>query len=485
MRQVALWVAACLLCCPACQPAPQRVWKPGATPAPTASETAAPALGWLDAGAQLESARRLVTPDGTDLRQAVYVRPGGGDTAQILVRLRDYSGRVEGQCDPQRVELVDPGSDASQPVELEAGLLPVDCLRSADDRSYCITALRLPAGVSIADARLAGVVYASNAAPQTLELDRLYPLCIGDGGALGCRSVRNAQLANGLPVLDLDWDAVQLQAVTSSGRAPRGTNSALVWNGQAWAAYRIAYDPQQPAAATVDYRASSGGWSASLPCHLSYSPFAWLPPLLWGDQATLITIAFRPNATGISAQPNYDGLFRLVALDAGSGHATLIEDRLTPYLPVVAADGIVFYTLSQPDGERTRWELWAAGLDGLRKQRLLAVRDAVYLSVEDELDGRRLLVQHQYISSGDSGAVLHTELRELSLDALPGAVEEAPAAAESESQPGATDLFGGQPPATADGAGTAPEPPQNSPPDDFTPPPPSGGSSPPPIAVPE
>jgi hypothetical protein len=291
------------------------------------------------------------------------------------------------------------------------------------------------------------------------------------------RRVTGIQLEGGLPAFSLDWTDSGVLCSTHDGKTAPALVPYFAVNGKARAGYTVHADPALPASATIEYEAqllSSGRGAAqhwTLPYHVSYAPFAWMPPLVWAGSDSMLTVAFRPDTQGPSAQAHYQGLFRLVALNMESGGQTLIEDRLPPYLPIAATDGVVFYTTKYSDGGKTQWELWAASLDGLAKQRLLTVDDALYLSVEDASGGRRLLVHRQYLKMAGRGAELHSEISELSLDLLEG---------QDVAEPQAPGIKGSDETGPAEGVPSAPS--EGASP--SLPPAAGDGDGPPPIAMP-
>jgi hypothetical protein len=447
---------------------------------------AAPLSPWLDPLVQVQSAVRLTTPAGTDLRQALYTKAVPGQGATILIRVRDYSAREEDQPDPQRLQLLDPASASAQDISLVEGLVPVECVTSADASRYCIAALQLGQDVAVDAAPVQLSLYGFGAEPIVLNLpERIYPLGFSDAEHVLCRSVSAVQLDGGLPAFSLNWEAEPTACTAAAPQLGPAVSGAFLSSGEgSQAGYTVNYDPALPGRASIDIESTtklngketSQRWS--YPYHVSYAPFAWLPSLTWAGPHTLATYAFLPDATGVSAKANYQGLFRLLALDTLSGKVQLVEDRVQPYLPVVAADGVIFYTLEQLTARGARWELWASSVDGLAKRRLWSSTDAVFASVEDILDGRRLLLQRQYVARVDGAAELHSELIELGLDQLVGGALPVSPGLDQPLKPLA-EQQGATAGSDQAGSGDSGEQPPPAPPDSSW-----SGDGPPPIAAP-
>ena len=484
MRVAAWLLALCVLLLVACIP-PRRALQTGGNQDQPSSASLDQHSPWLDPEAQIQRRIRLITTRSFDLRQALYLRSSAASGVRIMLRLRDYSVRAEGQCDPQAVSILDPATGRADPVLNDAQLLPVNCLSSYDELHFSITALRHEEQAKPADAPLQLILQADGAAPQSIALnEKAWPLGYADSKYLFCRKVTAMQLEGGLPAPALDWSNPGLVCGLRDGKLSAAVNPGFASTAEGSAGYVIQADPSLPANAQINYSASALSQGQrheqqwSMPYHVSYSAFAWMPPLEWAAPETLVTVAFRPDALGESAREHYLGLFRMVALNVGSGTTTLIEDRLPPYLPIAAGGNVVFYTTKQVDKEGAeRWELWASSLDGLDKQLLYTTDDALYLSVEDQTQGRRLLVHRQYMSWLGGAAELHSELLEFSLDPLEG-------------QDASLSLPEGVSVATPSGdvAPAPPGPNAGLEPDSDSggsPPPPSSGDGPPPIAIPQ
>ncbi len=290
--------------------------------------------------------------------------------------------------------------------------------------SLSLSAVKRGAGVKLDDAALAVLVYGKDNAFRVLDKQPdMAPLGYVSEQLLLCRSVTQRERAGGLVILGLDWaGGAQVCDLAHGTLHPtNGISFANSADGSRIAGYRLRYDPALPAQAQIEYvctgkRGQAARWS--LPYHVSYETELWQPPLEFIDNTTLATVAFRPDTAGRGEKANYNGLFRLVALDAQTGAERIIEDRVMPYATLVAGAGLVFYVLRLRTEAGATWEVWAASADGLAKQRVWSTDDAEYVTLEDMLDGRRLLVHRQYVLSAEAGPELRSELMELSLGTL-------------------------------------------------------------------
>jgi hypothetical protein len=484
MRAVLLLALVLLAGCHAGAPRPPATYTP--------AQPDAAAAPWLDPQAQIASAVRLITPNGVDLRQAAYLRQGA--VIRIVALTRDYTKRAEGVSDPQSLQLLPTGPGEPQPLDPGADYLPIKLFAAPSRASFCLSAVKRGEGVKLADAALNVLLYGKDNAFKVLDQQpKAVPLGYVAEQLLLCRNVMQRERAGGLVILGLDWtgSAEVCDLAHGAFRPTNGISFAGCADGSHIAGYQLRYDPALPAQAQIEYsctgkRGQTARWS--LPYHVSYETELWQPPLEFIDNTTLATLAFRPDTSGRGDKANYDGLFRLVALDAQSGALRIIEDRVMPYTTLVAGAGLVFYVLRLRTETGVSWEVWAASADGLAKQRVWSTTDAEYVTLEDLLDGRRLLVHRQYVLIAEAGPELRSELVELSLGTLEqstGVVQPEPAktAAPADAKGGSAapaegqDLFipdkpgGGED--SGDGGGGAPGPA------------PGGeGGSPPPIAVP-
>lgn len=393
----------------------------GSAPGPPAHASA-----WLNPEAAIESAVLLITPAGTDLRQAAYLRQSA-ESRGLLVMLRDYTTRTPGKPDPQQITRVQLDDGAFEAIQLEDGAQPLGFRVSPSRTRWLCNYLAGLDQAGVGEAALHTAVAEQDEAPEVFGArDDLFALGFVDDDTFLGRKVKAAQLEGGLVALSLDWGAEAEQGILAGGLYESTAAGSFVPGPSRGlrAGYEIAYDPALPKEARITYaverRAGAGQqqrWSFDY--HVSYSPFEWLPPLVWLDEDSLATIMFRPDAAGRSAKANYRGAFNVVALDVGSGETRLIANQALPDLPLAAADGVLFHTLVVGGPDAARWELWARSADGLDMQRLWASDDAVYLSVEDVLEGRRLAVHRQYFEIVGGQPELRSELREFSLDPMP------------------------------------------------------------------
>jgi len=435
---------------------------------PATAEQSSTLSPWLNPEAVITSATRLVTPHGMDIRQALYVTASDEPEPTVLLRFRDYSERRDGQPDAQHIALLKAQSRETQQFILDGEITPLEIIVSPKRGAWALSALDLADGVQPSHAPL--VVLAREALGDELRIesdDQLLPLGFIDEYTLFAREVKAVQIDGGLPAISLDWQG-QCWRLRLGDKAWANTDINVFvpqHGGITAAGYTIECDPVLPGQAMIHYTVGShivGNSSIlafSSPYHVSYTAFPWQPPLVWVDGSTVATVQFLPDATGKSSQANYQGLFRLVCVSL-EGVTTLVADHLSPGLPVVAGNGVLFYTRQEPGDAGASWELWAASADGLRKQRLWqAEGECLYLSVEDVLDGQRLLAQRQYIEVKASTPELHSELREFSLVPLssPEAVLDF-APLESPRQ-ATTDSDGLMvPPVTGGGTGSGPPP---------------------------
>jgi hypothetical protein len=266
---------------------------------------------------------------------------------------------------------------------------------------------------------------------QTQASAGLWPQGFVASGKLACRTLSAMQTYNGLPAPQIAWNSAGTLYDLKSKRSESVINSlfASAPGGAGAGGYLIKSDPALPAQAQITYFAGSAPGQpprakheVSLPYFVTYEQYQWEPALAWGDATHLIFTAFRPDALGPGAKPNFQGLFRIVALDTADGELSLIEDRVTATASVTAGDGVVFYSLSSGPRGGGMWELWAASLDGLHKQRLYQAAETLGLEPLDCLDGRRLLVHRQHFVDRGRLPELRSELLEFNLDASAGSV---------------------------------------------------------------
>lgn len=472
-----------------CNAAPRRA---PATSIPAQPEPSAQA--WLDPQAQVATAVRLITPNGVDLRQALYLRQNSG--VGIVVLTRDYAKRQDGVSDPQALQLLPTGPGAVQSLDPGAQYLPLQLFPAPSRQSYTLAAIQRGEGLRLEEAPLLILQPGKGGVLTPLaKANGVFPLGYVAEHLLACRSVLHRERQGGLVLLGLDWaGAAQVCDLQHDTLRPAQSASfAVNADASRIGGYLLRYDPALPAQAQIEYLCSgkqqaNARWT--LPYHVSYDTELWRPPLAFADTTHLVTVGFRPDATGRDAKANYRGLFRIVSLDAENGEQRIIEDRVLPYATLVAGGGLVFYVLKVSTDAGPRWEIWAATVDGLSKQRIWSTTEAEYVTVEDILDGRRLLVQRQFVVVTAAGPELHSELTEVSLGTLeqsegivaPIAAPFTPAAEEKPVAPAqdSSDLFipdepGQEQDSGSDqrGGGTAPGPAPG-----------GDGGKPPPIAVP-
>ncbi|MBN2083194.1 hypothetical protein JW859_13430 [bacterium] len=408
---------------------PQEQPERNTAPPPVDLTSREPASPWLNPAAQVISARRATCPDGYDIRQALYHNEPGSAQPEIILRLRDYNSRLNGQPDAQMLISV-PHSGSAQRIELPDSTAALAIYASPSHQAWLALLLNQAEETDYTQAPLSLYHATGNASYPCSEETRLWPLGLTDDDTVIARPLKALQLDNGLLAESIDW----------AGGAQRLTLSAVRWEADLnglfaagdvttrTAGYTISYEPVLPADAALTYFVSAP--SPKLPSltlltsayHVSYTVFAWAPPLAWVEKDRLATVQFLPDCLGPVQRPNHNGLFRLVTLDTKSRTLTLVEDHLPAGLPFAAGGGVLFYTLQRPSGDRVRWELWAASSDGLAKLRLWNPDDnTLYLSVEDQLNGRRVLVNRQVLDTSGSQPLLTNELREFSLDPLPTA----------------------------------------------------------------
>lgn len=405
----------------------------------------------------------MTTTAGVDLRQAQYLRGQGGELS-ILVLTRDYGKRAEGKANPQAVELVPAGPGTRQPLALGEEYLPLRIFVSPERSAYCVAALRRGERLGPETAPLHMHVWAGGAAAKIVDSQpELCPLGFVNESHIYCRPMVNRRREAGLILFDFDWDArAQVYAVTT-GQFLQAKSEAFTGNadGTCIAGFAVRAEPALPTRASITYAMISKGRAAKR-WTLSYYAGAgedWVPALCFADARTLATVAFRPGALD-SMSP---GLFRVVTLDAESGAARLVEDRVEPYMTIAGGGGVLFYALRHAGDGAESWELWVASTDGLLKRRLLLDSNARYLSVLDALDGQRMLVHRQYFTVVRNSVELHSELKGIALGPLPQTPGEGPGGAESLfTLPG--ESGGGSPSGEGGSSGQGPAAPEGGPP---------------------
>ncbi|MCC7478306.1 hypothetical protein IT575_07575 [bacterium] len=442
------------------------------------SQNSAQLSAWLNPLAQIGQSQRLITGSGEDLRQAQYLR---GDSAepQIMALLRNYQDRSQTRPDKMRILRLLPGQ--TQPSEVRAGAAqPLRLIVAPDKSSWAWAAWHQADGAVVESGRVLLVdgrqsleaSAAGEAASATIGADTtasgpgLWPLSFAAQGHLACRRLKKMQLYNGLPMPQLDH-AAQLELFELRSGKTQSTSSQLYLpgpDGLSAAGCQITHDPALPAQATMNFQTGSAAGTRprqiqrwQLPYFVTYTPYDWEASIAWADPSSLIVLAFEPDAMGPAEKPNSGGIFRLLRLDAQDGSSQLIEDRVLATTGIVAGDGVVFFAVSPgPNSSGGGWELWASSADGMHKQRLYGAMNTLGLEPVDLLDGRRLLVHHQYFDDAASNPVLRSALIEFNLDAASGSsaplvqldplpqaqgVEESAEEGATEPADGSADLF--------------------------------------------
>ena len=387
-------------------------------PRPGAEQDSAPAetSAWLDPDAKLNTAIRLTSPAGIDVRQAAYWQPASADgkqaPLQVLLRTRDFTKKAEeGTPDPQRVAKLDLLTGETSKLDEGMAGLPIE-LTVAPDHKHALVAQLEPLGEKKGYSLEAVDLRAYGYGDKPLEL-RPQPSVVpwivqNDGNAL-CRIVRGIVVQKGLPAVGYDWSAGTQVCNVAAQTFATAEEPAVSGPGRLRSGYVIGFDPALPDKGRITYWLGNGGRSTQR-WELAYfgqsAPFDWRPPLRWLDEDTVATVTFLPRALGGEA-----GLFRITAFEP-NGDAHLIEDRAAPDVSLVAADGLLLYAMR---GGSALWSVWAASPDGMRKQRVWPAENTVFLEVLDVVNGRRVLIHRQYFGGDDQ---LHSEIVELSLDPL-------------------------------------------------------------------
>jgi hypothetical protein len=212
-----------------------------------------------------------------------------------------------------------------------------------------------------------------------------------------------------LPAIGYDWASGTQLCNVPAMTFVTAEEPAVSGPGNLRTGYSVSFDPALPDKGQITYWLGNGGRNTKrweLPYFGQSAPFEWRPPVRWLDNKTVATVTFLPRALG-----GESGLFRIVALEA-RGDARLIEDRATPDVSLVAANGVLLYAMR---GGVATWSVWAASADGMHKQRVWAADNTVFLEVLDVVEGRRVLVHRQYFGEDSQ---LHSDIVELSLDPL-------------------------------------------------------------------
>ncbi len=444
--------------------------------------TLPPSSPWLDPTVQLSSAVRLTTRTGIDLRRALLAPAGTANDHLALLQLRDYSKQPEGEPDPQLIFVLDLETEELHKVkDLPGHVLGVFPAVSGEGwLAYCLQA---EAGQAWDTGKLTLASVTAEAGVQVWDTqERIWPLGVLHGQGLAAVPFSKVSLNAGMMVPTLSWQEPMLRLDPKAQVVKPQAGPWLLLEEEGLAAGLVLdYDPALPAQAKLQYLATPGAnvqqqktWTFGY--FASGGQTGWLPALAAVDAENLVAIVFQPDGTGKGTGGGAGGIFRLLVLNAATGTADVIEDHLPPDLPVVADQGVVFYTRQAWAGEVMRWEVWASSPDGLRKHLLYHTDDALYLAVEDARGGRRLLLNRQYLEVTGGKPELHSELREVSLDPLTdigSAAEVQPLTSPEAEKPG-------------DAAAASPDSPELfGEPGGQAAPPAQHGDGPPPITIPK
>jgi len=389
---------------------------------------------WTDPGAVISQALRLTTPSGIDLREAVYIvsqdNPAqvGGSVPDVVLRLRDYTDRSENKPDQQYLVSMNTTNGGVAKIETADDLIPVSVKANHSRTEWVLNALIPGSNGEVSNATTVIRHYSAEQEPRDIELDApLHALGFRGDGAILARPLKRTSLDGGLPVVEFDWDSNAKAANPKTNIWQETTGKAFLLNqsGGSIAGYQISHEPSLPGSSIVSYHLAKplGSTTEQLvyasPYHITYAKAPWEPVLCWIDDSHLAVIDFLPDATGVSSWANHNGLFRLVSIGTRGKSVALVEDHMSAGLPVIAGGGVVFYTRQNNAGDDSAWELWASSADGLAKQRLWAADgDTIMMAVLDQFNGRRILVQRQYLTVRNDEPLLLSELTEFSLDEL-------------------------------------------------------------------
>ncbi len=361
-----------------------------------------------------------------DLRQALYSR-AAGQSEEIAVHLRDYTARSSGKPDPQRLYFISKPYEAERLLELHSGENPAQLLRNPAGGLLMVASGTPAEGKGTIPITLLQVNGSEIKRIGLLRSD-LLPLGFNADNMPVMLPLKTVTLERGLLALAPDWAAKALLLDLATLKLSENDLPLFASGPDGFAAgYSIVHDPAAPQQATIKYFwGGSGSKPAegfSLPYFLDASGPRWRPPLCLPGDKTLATLSYLPNASGLGNAQD-DGIFRLVEYEAKSGaEGRLIEDHLAADLPVHCMGGTLFYSRMAPGDDSASWQVWAASADGMHKRLLYSSEGAVYVSVEDAFEGRRLLLHRQYIEMAEGSPKLLGEVIELSLDALaPGMV---------------------------------------------------------------
>jgi hypothetical protein len=396
---------------------------------------AVPPPAWLQPGTKLSYETRLLSDGTEDVLCAGYQARVGMEPQYVAI-LRNFVGRVEGQLDETRLCSIDAAAVTLSSID-SGDVLPQKLALSPggqswawagallDEASGAVRAVGVYSGSAAAQpADSTAMPQTSAVGPSPIATD-LWPLRVDGAGNVVCAPLQGRSVVDGLlqPWLRLDNKGVLVAAGTTQPVALT-TGSLPAPDGTLSASLETVFDPALPANALVQisiYRKTKLATSWRSNYYIAPANVSWLPGMFWADAGSLAWLAYRPQASA-QAGGGADGLFRLVCSDALHARHTLIEDHVRPDLRFIARGGVILYAL--PGGDGRGWDLWAAGVDGMSKQRLWHWDEAGYVNVEDMLGERRVLLSRMYVDNSGSEPRALCELAELSLDALsPGMVK--------------------------------------------------------------
>lgn len=366
---------------------------------------------WLDVGGRLYTERRAVSPDGVDIRSACYLL--NAEELDLLIHLRNYDARFKGMPDHQwliQADVID--RQVHEPLMPE-NHIPLRLLPFSEHRRALLQTAELELDGTVLDKPTQlHLLNSDGSLTQVQGADACYPESVDDNALIHAWKISSLQMDKGLVHSTRDYPAGEL-LLTADGT---GANELSKW-------LSISADPVSPARSSISYFCDLPGndlredveWK--FPYHMSYSAESWLPPLFGVSDNRIVTLLFQPDATGPSSRANYNGIFRLVALDPADGSVRLLEEDMPPKLNILLRDDVLFFCRPTNGEETTRWEIWATDPSGLIKRRLYVSDDSIYLNLAD-IAGDRLLFFRQFFAREDAQPVLFSELLELSTQGL-------------------------------------------------------------------
>jgi hypothetical protein len=366
---------------------------------------------WLDVTGRLYTERRAVSPDGVDIRSASYLR--NEDRLDLLIHLRNYDARVKGLPDHQWLVKADVINRQALEVHIAQQAMPLRLLPLPDHSQALVQTAETELDGSVLDKPTRLQLASPDGSLTELPgAAAIYPESVDADVLIHGWKVTSLQLDKGLLHSTRDYAAGELLLKVDGSSAEQLSK---------W--FSISADPVSPARSSISYFCDLPGndlredveWK--FPYHMSYSAESWLPPLFLMSGERLVTLLFQPDATGPSSRANYNGIFRLAALDPADGSIRLIEEDMPPKLNMLLRDDVLFFCRPTNGNESTRWEIWATDASGLHKRRLYHSDDSIYLNLAD-IAGDRLLFFRQFFAREETQPVLFSELLELSTAGL-------------------------------------------------------------------